>query len=170
MENSPPRRQPVPEYVQHVMARIAVVYDHRQFKLCRHVQLGYEKFNLGLFIPEFPVIVQAYFAYGYHTGKLYVSLYNFLPVPAGILDFRGTYPNGMVHIGGRFEILIDPAKIMKTVTDRDYTVNGSLAGLLNNNELLNRVITNEPYVGVSIKILHGFIQRNGISSFPNWTH
>jgi hypothetical protein len=48
---------------------------------------------------------------------------------------------------------------MKAIAYRNEPQNGSLAGFLNNYNLLNRVIANEPYMGVSIKILHGLIQK-----------
>jgi hypothetical protein len=168
VENPATGGQPVPEYVQHILARVPVVDDHRQLKPSRHVQLGDEKFNLGLFITKFAVIIQADLPYGHNPGKLDV-LFNYLrPVPAGILDLRRGNTYGMVHIRGGFEVIIDLHKIMKAVTYRHKSPNRSLAGFLDNNELLDRVLTNEPYMGVSIKILHGLVQRNGIGSFPNW--
>jgi hypothetical protein len=86
--------------------------------------------------------------------------YNLNPILPGALHLRGGYSYGMVHIYRGLKVLVDLTKIVKAVTYRDQTGNRDLTGFLNNNELFNRVITNEPYMGMSIKILHGFIQRN----------
>jgi len=48
---------------------------------------------------------------------------------------------------------------VETIANRDNPVHGSLTGFLNDNELLNGVFNNEPQMGVSIKILHRFIQK-----------
>jgi hypothetical protein len=65
----------------------------------------------------------------------------------------------MVHVGRGLEVIVYLDKVVETIANRNEPGNGSLAGLLNNYELLNRVITNEPYMGVSIKILHGLSIR-----------
>jgi hypothetical protein len=58
---------------------------------------------------------------------------------------------------------------MEAVANRDNTVYLGLAGFLDNNKLFNRFITNEPYMGMSIKILHYGIPKEKIDVFPNWT-
>jgi hypothetical protein len=47
---------------------------------------------------------------------------------------------------------------VEAVTDRYQPGNLGLAGFLNNNKLFNRVINNEPYMGVSIEVLHDYVQ------------
>ena len=53
---------------------------------------------------------------------------------------------------------------METVTNRDYPVYRGLFRLLNYNELFNGVITNEPDMGMSIKILHFINPKEMISA------
>jgi hypothetical protein len=102
VQHPAPGRQPVPEYVQHVLPRVPVVDNYRQIQLGRHVQLGNKKLNLGLFVPKFAVIIQANLPYGHNPGQLNVLLNHLDPVLAGALDLRGRNPNGVVHVGGGF--------------------------------------------------------------------
>jgi len=60
----------------------------------------------------------------------------------------------MIDICGGFKVIVNPDKIVEAIAYGNETGNRSLSGFLYNNELLNRVIANEPYMGVSIKILH----------------
>jgi hypothetical protein len=60
----------------------------------------------------------------------------------------------MVYMGGGFKVLVDGGKVPETVTNRYQPGYLSLPGFLDYYELLDRVINYEPYMGVSIKILH----------------
>jgi hypothetical protein len=64
----------------------------------------------------------------------------------------------MVHIGRGFQVLVDRRKVVETVANRHQAGNLGLTSFLNNNKLLYRVIYYEPYMGVSIEILHDFVQ------------
>jgi hypothetical protein len=48
---------------------------------------------------------------------------------------------------------------MKAIADGYNPGYLSLTGLLDDNELLNRVFDNQPHMGMSIKILHGLIHK-----------
>jgi hypothetical protein len=65
----------------------------------------------------------------------------------------------MVHIGGRFEVVIYRSEIMKAIANGYNPGYLRLTGLLNDNELLNRVFHNQTHMGMSIKILHGLVQK-----------
>jgi hypothetical protein len=54
---------------------------------------------------------------------------------------------------------------VKAIAYRNEPCDRSLAGFLNNDELLDRVFANKPYMGMSIKVLHGLVQRDEIRYF-----
>jgi hypothetical protein len=139
--------------------------DHRHIELRSQVKLGDKQLDLGIFIPKFPVIIQTYLPYGDHPGQGGPLFYGLGPFFSGVLHLRGADPHGMIHVGRGFEVFVDLRKVMKAVANRNDPGNGSLTGFLNNYELLNRVIANEPYMGVSIKILHGLSKRNDLDVF-----
>jgi hypothetical protein len=60
----------------------------------------------------------------------------------------------MVYIGGGFKVFVHCGKVVERITDRYQPGNLGLAGFLNNYKLFYRVIYYEPYMGVSIEILH----------------
>jgi hypothetical protein len=55
---------------------------------------------------------------------------------------------------------------VKAVTNGHNPGNLSLASFLDDNELLNRVIHNQTHMGVSIKILHGLVQKKRFVFYP----
>jgi hypothetical protein len=65
----------------------------------------------------------------------------------------------MVYVGSGFEIIIYCGKIVKTIADGYNPGYPGLTGLLNDNELLNRVFNNQTHMGMSIKILHGLVHK-----------
>jgi hypothetical protein len=165
MQHPAPGRQPVTEYVKHIITGLPVMNDYRQIQLGRKVKLGDKEFYLGLFVAEFTVIIKADLAYGYDPGQLNALFNGLNPIPAGGLYFGRGHPYRMVHVGRRLQIIVYSGKIVKTVTNGDNTVYLNLTGFLNNNKLLNRVIANEPYMGMSIKILHNGFHKKRFSIF-----
>ena len=66
----------------------------------------------------------------------------------------------MVDAVYRFQRIVHARKIEETVVDGYDAGNAGLFCLLNDAELLNRVIIDQPDVGVSIKKLHGISPIN----------
>gem|GEM_PF-5972472 len=56
----------------------------------------------------------------------------------------------------RFQIFIHLLEVHEAVANTDNAADSGKLRLLANKELFNRVIVNQPDVGVSIKIPHGF--------------
>jgi hypothetical protein len=165
MKHPPPGREPVPENVQHIVAGVPVMDNDRHIKFGGQIKLGNKKLDLGILVPEFTVIIQTDLPHRHHPGKPDALFYGLRPIPAGILHLRRGNPHRVVYMGGGFKVFIYHHKIMETIAYRNKPGDGRLPGLLNNNELFNRVITNEPYMGVSIKILHGLVQKNRDQTF-----
>jgi hypothetical protein len=148
--------------------RNPVVDDHRQIQPGGHVKLGNKKLDLGIFVPEFAVIVQTDLSYGKHPGQFDALLHNLGPILPGVLHLRRAYPYRVVYIVSGFEVVIYSGKIMKAVANGYNPGNLRLASFLNDNELLNRVFNNKSHMGMSIKILHGFSIKEKNFFIPNW--
>ena len=69
MEHPAGRRKPVPEYIQDVLARLAVVDDHGEIQARREVELVDEKLDLALAIAELVVVVESDLAQGDRRGE-----------------------------------------------------------------------------------------------------
>jgi hypothetical protein len=157
--------KPILEDIQHIMPRIPVVDDHREIQLRRQIKLGDKKLDLGILIPEFTVIIQTDLPYRYNPGLLNPLFDNLDPIPSGVLHLRRADPNRVIHISRGLQVLVNRYKVMKAIAYRHEPGDRSLTGFLNYDELLNRVITNKPYMSVSIKILHGFVHKEMILEF-----
>jgi hypothetical protein len=91
--------------------------DHREPQFGRQIKLGDEKLDLGLLVPEFAVIIQAYLPYRHNSGEPDALFYDLNPVFAGVLHLRRGYANGMVNSRGGFEIFVNLHKVNEAVAN-----------------------------------------------------
>ena len=154
MQDGAGGRYAVAQDVQDVLARLAVVHDDGKVQARGQVELVDEEFDLAFAVAVAVEIVQADFAHGDDAGQLDRFFYRADPVLAGVLHLGRRNPHRVMDMLRRLEVVVDLAEVHEAVADADQPGYTGLFGLLANHELFDRVIVDEPDVGVSVEIPH----------------